>query len=155
MEKYAVARRVDPTDYTLDDLRRDMARIHAFTSGSFLSPSPDAATRPADLPVDDAERYARRLQGIIDSMTKEERLRPMEMIDDSRYRRIAAGAAVAPATVKELVTWFPCLGEVMRRILAMWRPFADQPLAYFGMSNRLPRQANDGTYPDDPSPNKP
>ncbi len=49
----------------------------------------------------DAEGDMRRLGGIIDSMTPEERRNPSKVIDQSRRRRIAAGAGVEPHEVNE------------------------------------------------------
>ena len=55
----------------------------------------------------------KRLVGIIDSMTPDERRNPSKMIDQSRRRRIAAGAGVEPHEVNELVKQFDAMAHMM------------------------------------------
>jgi len=66
----------------------------------------------------DLEGDLRRVVGIIDSMTPEERRDP-SIIDQSRRRRIAAGAGVAPHEVSELVRQFEPIAKVMRQLSGM------------------------------------
>ena len=61
----------------------------------------------------DPEQDMKRLFGIIDSMTPEERRNPTKMIDQSRRRRIAAGAGVEPHEVNELVKQFDAMAQMM------------------------------------------
>ncbi len=61
----------------------------------------------------------RRLVGIIDSMTPDERRNPSKVIDQSRRRRIAAGAGVEPHEVNELVKQFDGMADVMKRMAGM------------------------------------
>ena len=67
----------------------------------------------------DAEKDMRRLVGIIDSMTPDERRNPSKVIDQSRRRRIAAGAGVEPHEVNELVKQFDGMADVMKRMSGM------------------------------------
>ncbi len=60
----------------------------------------------------DAEKDMKRLFGIIDSMTPAETPNP-KLIDQSRRRRIAAGAGVEPHEVNELVKQFDGMAQVM------------------------------------------
>jgi signal recognition particle subunit SRP54 len=62
----------------------------------------------------DAEKDLCRLVGIIDSMTPEERRNPKKVIDQSRRRRIAAGAGVEPHEVNELVKQFEPMADLMK-----------------------------------------
>jgi signal recognition particle subunit SRP54 len=55
----------------------------------------------------------KRLFGIIDSMTPAERRNPTKTIDQSRRRRIAAGAGVQPNEVNELVKQFDAMSQIM------------------------------------------
>jgi len=64
----------------------------------------------------DAEQDMRRLVGIIDSMTPDERRNPSKVIDQSRRRRIAAGAGVEPHVVNELVKQFDGMADMMKRM---------------------------------------
>jgi signal recognition particle subunit SRP54 len=61
----------------------------------------------------------RRLVGVVDSMTPEERRNPKKTIDQSRRRRIAAGAGVEPHEVNELVKQFEGMADLMRRVSNM------------------------------------
>ena len=67
----------------------------------------------------DAEEDMRRLVGIIDSMTPDERRNPSKMIDQSRRRRIAAGAGVEPHEVNELVKQFDGMADMMKQMSGM------------------------------------
>jgi signal recognition particle subunit SRP54 len=55
----------------------------------------------------------KRLLGVIDSMTADEKRNPTKVIDQSRRRRIAAGAGVEPHEVNELVKQFDAMSQVM------------------------------------------
>jgi signal recognition particle subunit SRP54 len=63
--------------------------------------------------VDD--RVIRRLEGIIDSMTPQERARP-ELIKASRKRRIAAGAGVSVQEVNRLLAQFEQTQKMMKMV---------------------------------------
>ncbi len=67
----------------------------------------------------DAEMDMRRLAGIVDSMTPEERSNPSKVIDQSRRRRIAAGAGVQPHEVNDLVKQFDGIADIMKRMSSM------------------------------------
>ncbi len=67
----------------------------------------------------DAEKDMTRLGGIIDSMTPDERGNPSKVIDQSRRRRIAAGAGVEPHEVNELVKQFDGIADIMKRMSSM------------------------------------
>jgi len=61
------------------------------------------------------ERQLRRVEGIINSMTPAERVRP-EIIKASRKRRIAAGAGVPVQEVNRLLNQFEQMQEMMKRM---------------------------------------
>jgi len=65
------------------------------------------------------EEDLRRLTGIIDSMTPEERRNPSRVIDQSRRRRIAAGAGCEPHMVNELVKQFDGVADIMKKMAGM------------------------------------
>ncbi len=67
----------------------------------------------------DAEEQMRGLLGIIDSMTPDERRNPSKVIDQSRRRRIAAGAGVEPHQVNELVKQFDGIADMMKKMSSM------------------------------------
>ena len=61
------------------------------------------------------EKQLRRVEGIINSMTPGERLRP-EIIKASRKRRIAAGAGVPVQEVNRLLSQFEQMREMIKRM---------------------------------------
>jgi signal recognition particle subunit SRP54 len=67
----------------------------------------------------DADDEMRRLQGIIDSMTPDERRNPSKIVDQSRRRRIAEGAGCQPHEVNELVKQFDGMADAMKRMANM------------------------------------
>ena len=67
----------------------------------------------------DAEKDMRRMVGIIDSMTPDERRNPSKVVDHSRRRRIAAGAGVEPHEVNELVKQFDSMADMMKKMAGM------------------------------------
>ncbi len=67
----------------------------------------------------DVEGDMRRLVGVIDSMTPDERRNPSGMIDTSRRRRIAAGAGVEAHEVNQLVKQFDDMAKVMQKMAGM------------------------------------
>jgi signal recognition particle GTPase len=71
-------------------------------------------------PIDPgAERDARKLVGIIDSMTSEERLSPGQITEEGRQRRIAGGAGVTLSEVADFVRQFDAMSQIMGRIRRM------------------------------------
>jgi len=67
----------------------------------------------------DAAAEMSRLRGIVDSMTPEERRNPNKVIDQSRRRRIAAGAGVEPHEVNKLIKEFEGMADLMKRMSGM------------------------------------
>jgi signal recognition particle subunit SRP54 len=67
----------------------------------------------------DADKDMKQLVGIIDSMTPDERRNPSKVVDQSRRRRIAAGAGVEPHQVNELVKQFDGMADMMKRMAGM------------------------------------
>jgi signal recognition particle subunit SRP54 len=67
----------------------------------------------------DAEKDMTQLFGIIDSMTPDERRNPSKVVDQSRRRRIAAGAGVEPHQVNDLVKQFDTMADMMKKMSSM------------------------------------
>ena len=61
------------------------------------------------------ERQMRRLEGIINSMTRGERARP-ELIKASRKRRVAAGAGVTVQEVNRMLAQFEQMQKMMKQM---------------------------------------
>jgi signal recognition particle subunit SRP54 len=64
----------------------------------------------------------RRVQGMVDAMTKEERDSP-DILDDPRRRRIAAGAGVRPLDVERFLGQFRQVRMLMSQMaqMSIWR----------------------------------
>ena len=67
----------------------------------------------------DADKEMRRIGGIIDSMTMDERRNPTRVIDAGRRRRIAAGAGVDPSEVSGLLKQFDGMAQLMTSMASM------------------------------------
>ncbi len=64
--------------------------------------------------MDQAEKQVRRMVGIIDSMTRQERSKP-EIIKATRKRRIAAGAGVPVQEVNRMLSQFEQMQSMMKK----------------------------------------
>src|SRR5207248_9181582 len=67
---------------------------------------------------EDPEQGLKRIQGMIDAMTKEEKRNP-DIIDISRRRRIAAGSGTEPHEIKQFLTQFDQVRTLMRQMAKM------------------------------------
>ncbi len=101
-------------EFTLDDIRKQltqMKRLGPLQKVMGLIPGMSAMSEMmGDV---DPEEDMKRLFGIIDSMTPAERHNPAKNIDQSRRRRIAAGAGVEPHEVNDLVKQFDAMSQMM------------------------------------------
>ena len=102
-------------EFTLDDFRKQLSqigRLGPLQKVMGLIPGMGALSEMMGDDID-PEQDMKRLFGIIDSMTPDERRNPTKTIDQSRRRRIAAGAGVEPHEVNELVKQFDAMSQVM------------------------------------------
>jgi signal recognition particle subunit SRP54 len=67
---------------------------------------------------EDPDVAIKRIQGMIDSMTKDERKNP-DVIDMSRRRRIAEGSGTEPHDIKQFLNQFNQVRTIMRQIANM------------------------------------
>ena len=67
---------------------------------------------------EDPEGALKRIQGMIDSMSKEERRNP-DLIDINRRRRIAAGSGTQPHEIKQFLAQFDQVRTLMRQMASM------------------------------------
>jgi signal recognition particle subunit SRP54 len=65
--------------------------------------------------MDQADKQVRRMVGIIDSMTPQERAKP-ELIKATRKRRIAAGAGVQVQDVNRMLAQFDQMQSMMKKL---------------------------------------
>lgn len=113
--------RLKKGEFTLDDFRKQMGqakRLGSFSKLLSFIPGMGQMTRLMGEMNVDADAEMRKVGGIIDSMTAEEKRNP-KVIDQSRRRRIAAGAGVQPQAVAELVKSFLPMQEMMKSMSSM------------------------------------
>jgi signal recognition particle subunit SRP54 len=102
--------------FTLDDFRKMLGQVKNLGPlDKLMSLMPGMAQVKKMLGDADSDGELRRVGGIIDSMTKDERRSP-KLIDQSRRRRIAAGAGVEPHEVNELVKQFDVMADIMKKM---------------------------------------
>lgn len=102
-------------EFTLDDFRRMMTQARKLgPMGKILEMLPGMGGMREMLAGADTEGEMKRLFGMIDSMTPAERRNPSKTIDQSRRRRIAAGAGVEPHAVNDLVKQFEFMSTMMK-----------------------------------------
>jgi signal recognition particle subunit SRP54 len=102
-------------EFTLDDFKKMLLQTRRLGPlGKVLGMIPGMGGMQEMLAGADLEKDMRRLFGVIDSMTPEERRNPSRVIDQSRRRRIAAGAGVEPHEVSDLVKQFDGMSSMMK-----------------------------------------
>jgi len=105
-------------DFTLDDFRKQFEMLAKMGSmGDLLKAMPGGLSQM--IPEgEDPEAAVKRLRGMIDSMTKEERRNP-DVIDINRRRRIASGSGTEPHEVKQFLGQFEQVRVIMRQMANM------------------------------------
>src|SRR5205823_4868535 len=107
-------------DFTLDDFKKQFGQMKQ------MGPMKDImASMPGMgdmIPEgEDPEKAMSRIQGMIDSMTRDERRNP-DLIDIGRRRRIASGSGTEPHEVKQFLNQFEQVRTLMRQMakMSMW-----------------------------------
>ncbi len=106
--------------FTLDDFQKQMRQIRKLGPmreimkmipglGGMLDSNPE---------MDDPEQDMKRIEGIINSMTPDERQNP-EKIDRSRRNRIATGSGSDPSEVNNLLKQFQAMSGMMKQMAGM------------------------------------
>ena len=102
-------------EFTLDDFKKQLGMIQRLGPMQKVLGMMPGMGGMADMMDDmDPEKDMKRLFGMIDSMTAEERRNPTKVIDQSRRRRIASGAGVEPHEVNDLVKQFDGMAGLMK-----------------------------------------
>jgi signal recognition particle subunit SRP54 len=104
-------------DFTLDDFRKQfeaMAKMGGMKD--LMSRMPGMSDMIPE--GEDPETAIKRIQGMIDSMTKDERRNP-DIIDIPRRRRIAAGSGTEPHEIKQFLGHFDQVRTLMRQMANM------------------------------------
>jgi len=103
--------------FDLTDFREQVVQMRRMGGvGNLLDKLPAQLARAAGtVNTQDADRQVRRLEGIINSMTPQERAKP-ELIKASRKRRIATGSGVAVQDVNRLLNQFEQVQAMMKQM---------------------------------------
>ncbi len=112
--------RLKKGEFTLDDFRKQLGQASKLGPMSkvlsFFPGMGNLGKLMDDAP--DAEDEMKRIRGIIDGMTPEEKRNP-KVIDQSRRRRIAVGSGVEPHQVNELIKMFEPMANMMKQMASM------------------------------------
>lgn len=108
--------------FDLNDFRAQVAQMRQMGGMTALMDKLPAkfAEAAANMPAGSDEKMAKRIQGIIDSMTPDERSKP-ELIKASRKRRIAMGAGVQVQEVNRLLNQFEQTQKMMKQFGSMFK----------------------------------
>ncbi|MBX9582922.1 MAG: signal recognition particle protein [Gemmataceae bacterium] len=103
-------------NFTLEMFRNQFQMIAKMGMKDMLGRMPGMAELIPE--GEDPEEALRRVQGMIDSMTKKEKADP-DSIDPSRRRRIAKGAGVEPHEVNQFLKQFDQVRVLMKQMASM------------------------------------
>jgi signal recognition particle subunit SRP54 len=107
-------------EFTLDDFKKQLGQISKLGPiQKVMSMIPGMGGLSKMLGDQNPDMDMRRLVGIIDSMTPDERSNPKKTVDQSRRTRIAKGAGVEPHEVNELVKQFDAMAGMMKEFAGM------------------------------------
>lgn len=99
--------------FTLEDFLAQMQQIKKMGPlGNLLGMMPGIPKEARNVEIDD--RHLARIEGIISSMTQDERIQP-DIIGGSRRLRIANGSGVQPSEVKQLLDQFSQMRQMMKQ----------------------------------------
>jgi signal recognition particle subunit SRP54 len=116
-ERLEQQRKLEKGNFTLDDFKKQFQALKQMGGvGDLLSRMPGMSEMIPE--GEDPEDGLRRIEGMIDSMTKEERGNP-DLIDISRRRRIAAGSGTEPHEIKQFLAQFDQVRALMRQMAQM------------------------------------
>ena len=119
-EMAAQEARLRKGEFTLDDFKKMLGQTKKLGPiNKIMGMLPGMGNLSNMLGEADVENDMKQLVGIIDSMTPAERRNPSKVVDQSRRRRIAAGAGVEPHQVNELVKQFDGMADMMKRMSSM------------------------------------
>ena len=107
-------------NFTLDDFRKQFEQIAKMGMKDMISRMPGMSEMIPE--GEDPEVALKRVQGMIDAMTKKERADP-DMIDTPRRRRIAKGAGVEPHEVNQFLKQFDQVRVLMKQMsqMSLWQ----------------------------------
>jgi len=108
--------KLEKGSFGLDDFRKHFEMIAKMGMKNMISSMPGMAGMMPD--GEDPEASLKRMQGMIDGMTKKEKADP-DIIDMSRRKRIATGSGVQPQEIKQFLHQFVQMRGVMKQMASM------------------------------------
>jgi signal recognition particle subunit SRP54 len=116
-ERLEQQRKLEKGDFTLDDFRKQFEQLKKMGPlKDLLGSMPGMSEMIPE--GEEPETAFKRIQGMIDSMTKDERRNP-DVIDINRRRRIAAGSGTEPHEIKQFLSQFEAVRTIMRKMATM------------------------------------
>ncbi len=116
-ELEAQQKKLQQGDFNLNDFRKQFEQIAKMgPMKDLIGAMPGMSEMiPAG---EDPEVAFRRIKGMIDSMTREERVNP-DILDQNRRRRVAEGSGMQPQDVKQFLNHFEQVRNLMRSMSRM------------------------------------
>ncbi len=109
-------RKLRTDQFTLEDFREQLRQVKKLGSiESILSMIPGFSKFRSSLDLSETEKELKKMEAILNSMTKKERLNP-QIIDGSRRLRIAKGSGTTVQDVNELLRKYNELKKLMRKL---------------------------------------
>ncbi len=116
-ERLEQQRKLEKGDFTLDDFRKQFEQLKKMgPMKEILGSMPGMSEMIPD--GEEPEVAFKRIQGMIDAMTKDERRNP-DIIDINRRRRIAACSGTEPHEIKQFLAQFDQVRTLMRKMAQM------------------------------------
>ncbi|MGH7224332.1 MAG: signal recognition particle protein, partial [Gemmataceae bacterium] len=116
-ERLEQQRKLEKGDFTLDDFRKQFDQLKKMgPMKDLIGSMPGMSDMIQE--GEEPEVAFKRIQGIIDSMTKAERHDP-DLIDINRRRRIAAGSGTETHEIKQFLSQFETVRTLMRKMATM------------------------------------
>ena len=109
-----VAKRMMENKFDMNDMLSQLSQLKKMGGAAALMSMMPAGVKMND-PGDAGERELKRVEAIIQSMTKAERAKPA-MIDPKRKRRIAAGSGTRVEDVNRLLKQFEQMSKLMKQL---------------------------------------
>ncbi len=120
-ERIKQQKKLEKGNFTLEDFRNQFVQMQKMGGmRELMGMMPGMSEMVPE--GEDPEVAMKRIQGMIDSMTKAERQDP-DVIDMSRRRRIAAGSGTEPHEIKQFLHQFDQIRTLMRQMaqMSMWQ----------------------------------
>ena len=115
-EAMKLAKRLEENKFDLNDLLEQMRAIQRMGPlKQVIGMLPGIGSQIKDEQLDQGEVQLRRIESMIQSMTKEEKAKPA-IINPSRKRRIAAGSGTKVEDVNRLLRQFEQMQKMMKQL---------------------------------------